>query len=384
MAYGVTSTGFVIKPLDTIESEVEASLKTELGAYVNTLPSSVLGNLKSLFAEREHSLWQLAQAVYAAGFFDSATGQSLDNLGALVGAKRLSASKSTVTLTVTLDATTTLATGAQVRIPNTTVTFETLADVTSTTAGDYTVAAQALETGPKTAGAGTLTDIVNAQTGWTASTNVAAAVAGRDLETDADFKIRIKQLLRAQGEATLAAMRGDLIDLEGVTEVKVNNNPTNAEVDTVPAKAFEVVIRGGDDNEIAAEILDSTPLGTEMHGTTTVATLDDEGVSVDVKFTRPTATPLYMAITIQTGDAWNGASSESEIKTRLSNEVSTFLIGEDVYASRLIDEVFATAGVIDVSPIYVGTSASPVTSSVSIGARAYAQLDVANITIVTT
>lgn len=384
MAFGVTTTGFVIKPLETIEAEIDTALKTALGAYINTLPSSVLGQLKFIFAEREYSLWQLAQAVYASSYFDSATGQSLDNLAALVGSTRLPAAFSTVTLTVGLDATTTLSAGAQARIPGTTVTFQTTEDVTSTTAGSYEVAAQATVTGPLVAGPGTITEIVNPQTGWNTVTNALQAVEGRDLETDADFKIRTIQLLRAQGEATKAAMIGDLLDLDGVTEVFINNNTTNATVDTVPAKAFEVVIRGGDDNEIAAEILDTAPLGTEYFGSTTVAVVDSEGVSVDVNFTRPTATEIYMDITILTDDEWNGTASEDEIKARLVNEVATFDIGEDVYASRLIDEVFATAGVVDVSPIYVGTTASPVTSSVAIGTRAFAELDVARISLTIT
>lgn len=383
MAYGVTSTGFIIKPLETVEAEIDAELKTALGAYINTLPSSVLGQLKFIFAEREYSLWLLAQAVYSSGYIDSATGQSVDNLAALVGATRLPAAFSTVTLTVGLDATTTLSAGAQARIPGTTIVFETLVDVTSVGVGDYTVTAQATETGPKVAGAGTITEIVNAQTGWNDVTNVLAAVEGRDIETDADFKIRIVQLLRAQGEATKAAMIGDLLDVDNVEEVAVNNNITDATVDTVPAKAFEAVVRGGDDTEIAEEILDTAPLGTEYFGSTTVAVLDPEGISVDVKFTRPAAVRIYMDITILIGDEWNGTASETEIKTALSNEISTFNIGEDVYASRMIDEVFATAGVIDVSPIYVGLTASPVTSSAAIGTREYADLDVADIVITT-
>lgn len=81
--YGVTPTGFVIKPLAAILDEVEQQLVTEFGPGVVQTPQSPLGQINGLFADLVAQLWEVAEDVYQSYDPDQAEGVRLDTLGRL-------------------------------------------------------------------------------------------------------------------------------------------------------------------------------------------------------------------------------------------------------------------------------------------------------------
>ena len=93
---GLDEFGLTIKRLAEIKDEIEATLRTSFGDQINTLPESVIGQLVSLFAEREALIWELVEAVYDSQYPDTAEGASFDNVGALTGFTRLPALASTI------------------------------------------------------------------------------------------------------------------------------------------------------------------------------------------------------------------------------------------------------------------------------------------------
>lgn len=91
----LTSTGLNVKRLPTILSELEASLKLELGADVDLSSDSLFGIINSIYSVGLADQWSLAQAVYDAFNIDTAEGKQLDDLVALVGLTRLAPSPTT-------------------------------------------------------------------------------------------------------------------------------------------------------------------------------------------------------------------------------------------------------------------------------------------------
>lgn len=89
MAYGVLATGFAQKRLATIIEELQASYRSEFGAGAQVGPESLNGQKIAIIGERIADLWELAQAVYDAGYLMSSRGASLDRIGLLVGLSRL-------------------------------------------------------------------------------------------------------------------------------------------------------------------------------------------------------------------------------------------------------------------------------------------------------
>lgn len=81
--YGVTSSGFVRKPLNIILAELEAANITEFGPDVIQTPQSPMGQWNGLRASLIAQAWELAEAVYHARDPDQAEGVQLDMLGTI-------------------------------------------------------------------------------------------------------------------------------------------------------------------------------------------------------------------------------------------------------------------------------------------------------------
>ena len=88
MEYGVTSEGFVKKPLDVILREREDALITIYGAELIQTPQSPKGQENALTADLIADLWELAENIYLSNDPDQAEGIGLDSLGSLRNARR--------------------------------------------------------------------------------------------------------------------------------------------------------------------------------------------------------------------------------------------------------------------------------------------------------
>ncbi len=86
--YGVTSAGFVTKPLATILDESFARAQQVFGADVDLRSSSPLRKILELCAAEDALLWMRLENQYYANFIPTADGRQLDNLGYDLGLAR--------------------------------------------------------------------------------------------------------------------------------------------------------------------------------------------------------------------------------------------------------------------------------------------------------
>lgn len=269
-SYGVLSTGFVKKDVDTIKDEFEAEIKALFGDGTNILPTSSFGQLISAITDRESDMWDLAEAVYNSQYPDGASDQSLDNVMSLTGVVRLAAAETEGAVICTGLAATVLtvgrvvSSGADIRLESTaqaTLALATawlnntayaLGDIRSSDNNIYvctvggtsavggtlsgtgdaivdgvgtlrwnfvgdglsyaSVDFQAEETGALAVAAGAVhTDagtgaIETPVTGWEDARNIADLTTGRALETDSAARVRRASLLQATGLATVDAI----------------------------------------------------------------------------------------------------------------------------------------------------------------------------------
>lgn len=363
MAYGVTPTGFVAKPLQVIRSELESGWQGNIRANLNVTPQSRNGQIIGILAERLAELWELAEAVYAAFTPDGASGAALVQLAGLTGTVPDDATPSEVDLVVTGTAGTNLLAGRVVSVLGTGTRFATVDAVvlaaaplysalgagaavvegefrsvtdgsgsrvyrcsvggnvtptapTGTGAGivdgtaewDYmgpglaygVVAAESEETGQQVANARTLTVIETPVAGWSGVMNVLDATLGSEVEKDAALRARRELELRASGDSTAESIRGDMLKVEGVITATVFvNDDDEVDGDGLPPHSIEVLVEGGTDAAVAQQIWESKGAGIETYGSTTVVVVDSDGVNRDVKFTRPAEIPIYVAITVK-------------------------------------------------------------------------------------
>lgn len=382
MSYGVTLAGFVRKPFAVIQTETQELFRTTLGlgSRFDFSENTHIGRLVSVMAERESVLWEAMEAVYASQYPDTATGASLVLLAALTGTVQEPARKSAVALTCTGTPGTIIPAGRVVAIHGTETTFATVADATIGGGGTVPVAAECQVLGPVEALAGSLTEIRTAVFGWTSVTNPLDAVKGADLETDESLRRRREEELRAVGGASAAAIRSRVLQVEGVTAVRIFENDTDTtDSDGVPPHSFEVVVLGGVDAAVAAAIWDSKAAGIGTYGATTVSVLDVEGVAHDVRFSRPVEEPMTFVLTVAVTDAFP-VDGVNAIKSAIINRGEKLEIGQDVPFTAFYGPVHAVPGVGYVPSMTINAG----TANITITSRQIATFDASLITITTT
>lgn len=383
---GLTSAGFESKTLETILADIVARQRAALGPAIVTSSDSALGVINGILADQLAELWELAEAVYNSAFPDGASGASLDRVCALTGVLRLQATNSTVTITLTGDDGTVIPAGSVVSVDPSGDRFVLLED--ATIASGTVDALFAAETaGPVIANSGTLTVIETPISGWTAATNAEDADVGRALETDEELRQRRADLLEVAGNATLEAIRADVLDVTDVTQARVFENTSEVTVDGIPPHAVEVVALGGEDADVAAAIFASVAAGIDTHGSVTETVTDSQDIDHTIKFSRPTDKPLMAQVSIRLVEGADSASVQAALKASLAAAFLDAQIGGDdgkVYVSRLYRYAFVS-GVLDVDVLEIAPWAafSPTytTDSLTIAARELASLDTSDIAV---
>ena len=382
---GLTDTGFTKPTLaDGLES-VQDNLLARFGADVNLLPTSGYSQLAGVSADNFDQQWQGQLDLFNGFDPDTVGGALLRYICKLTGVIPLAATNSTVTLTVNLDATTTLTVGRLVSNPTTGVSFTTTAAVTSTTSGNYPVAAEASLTGPVAAAAGALTQIDTPVTGWNTVTNAADAIAGIAAETDPELRLRRAASVAVQGSTPKDAIRADVLGVLGVTECIVLENDTDAvDANGLPKHSFEVVTDGtGTAADIAAKIFEEgKAAGIRTYGSRSTVVVDSEGNSKTIYDSVATPVSVYVdvALTKNTDYPVDG-------DTQVEDAVAAYAgltIGVDLFASALYGAVYSVAGVVNVTALTVGLSDVTAASTVAAGVRDLLGLAAVRVDVVST
>lgn len=467
--FGVISTGFNIKRLADIKLEVENDLRASLGDSINLDPASPLGQIVGIVSKAISDTWEVGEDVYDSQYPATSSGVSLENVSALVGITKQTATKSTVvgqklfgtaTTVVPLgtifsvsgnvasrfitDSNSTLIAGADevqtvgfsatpisgsfklilddettpaiewdddaaavqvalralIALSDITVSGSFAADFVVTFAGSDGLQIQSImtedsntlsdggaititisETTPgvnqgttdmtaETAGATTvparsLIVIETPVSGLTSTKNTIVGVTGQDLETDAGLRTRRQISTQIAGNATVEAIRSELLKLTGVISVSVFENNTNStDGDGRPAKSYECVVQGGDEDVIADKIWETKPAGIE---TTTTATggdaitktvVDSQGINQTVFFSRPTEVDIYIDITLTVTPQYP-VDGDTQVEDAVILYGESLGVGDDVIVfPKLISSMNDIIGITDIV-IDIGIAPSP-------------------------
>ena len=386
--FGLTADGFNLKRLDDIRSEMQAEAKTLFGDNIDVSANSVLGQLIDIFADRLETQWLLAQGVYFSQYPQSAEGTSLDNVASITNVTRLPASKSGAIITITGVATTLVSAGFRVSVAgNPNAIFETIQDYTIEGGGTVDATVFATVTGETIANAGTLTVIETPVAGVTSTTNAADADIGRDIETDADFRLRRTTLLQRQGSATVGGIRSNVAAVVDVTQVIVIENDTDVtDGGGRPPHSFETVVEGGADADIAEAIFEAKAAGIQTDGDITEVVTDSQGIDHDIKFSRPTPIDIYMIINItKNTDPDEGpvypVDGDDQVETAVLAFGNDLTIGENVIVNQFYTPINEVLGVIGIE-VLVGTAPTPTLSNnIDIEPDEISDFDSARITV---
>lgn len=228
---GLLPTGYVAPRGADLLLQIRADMESTLGVAIDWSADTVLSAITAAIANAMGTVSNGTQAIWDDFDRANAQGMQLDAIGALTGTYREAATYSTATVTLTGTSGAIVPSGSQVQGGGTdgSARWRIGSNVTLT-GGSATTTVTAVDPGMITANAGDIAVIVTPIAGWSTVTNAASAVPGRDLESDASYRLRQVQSLQQAGSRSPNAIRGQLLSLKvnGVSVVSscvVIDNP---------------------------------------------------------------------------------------------------------------------------------------------------------------
>ena len=387
--YGVSSTGFNRKRLNQLLDELNSEVKSIFGENFNVSPESPDGQINGVISESNANLWEIAEEAYNAFNPKAAAGTTLSNLVQLNGITRLAATRSHVELTLTGDSGTVIPEGSLISTSDTGDELSTDVSVTIDGTGNAIVQATALEFGPITMLAGTITEIDSPVTGWGTVDNISDAIEGTNEESDPDLRARRQRSVARDAQAIIDGIQSAVENIDNVTQALVLENDTDAvDANGLPAHSFQVVVSGGADIDVADIIWLKKPAGIQAFGDITEQIIDSQGVSHDISFSRPTAVTIYVEVTLTTFAEYP-ANGDDLIKQAIVDYANgdlvdnrSFGLADDVIYTRFYTPINNIAGhEIDDLQISISSPASG-TANIAIAVDEIADFQIANITVV--
>jgi len=199
--------------------------------------------------------------------------------------------------------------------------------------------------GPITAPAHSLDQIVTPVAGWSVVDNRTSGTDGRDLETDAELRVRRLNSLRLTGSGTLEAIISHLQQVPGVLALRVvANNGTVTDAEGIPPQHIRAIVEGGVNEQIARVLFTHVAAGIGYHGATTVNVVSlVSNTTYPVKFDRPTNVRFYVTMTIKKS-ATTSTNVIELVRNALVAYAETLNIAEPVFYTQLFTPINAVIG----------------------------------------
>lgn len=244
-----------------------------------------------------------------------------------------------------------------------------------------------LETGEFNANAGTITYILTPVSGLESIYNFVDAEKGRFIENDTELRFRRAQNIRIVGACTIEAIKARINnDVLNVKQCRVYENDEDfSDIEGRPPHSIEVLVLGGDVDDIANEIWLVKGGGIKTFGDISYIIVDSMNESHVINFSRPVEKYIWVRITLQT-DSQFPADGEDEITNNmLGLAQSRFGIGDDVLIQTLYCPIYSVKGITSaLIEIAVTDDLNPpvtyVTANIPIGNREASAWDSSRIT----
>jgi len=210
---------------------------------------------------------------------------------------------------------------------------------------------QSTEKGEILAITNTLTIIDTPTTGLDEVRNFEEGVKGRGVEEDPEARIRREQSLQILGAGTLPAMVARVQrDITGVTTVRGFENREDYTVDGREPHSFELVIVGGDNQEIADLIWEIKPAGIQtignVNGGAGIEIIDGNSDSQFMHFSRPIDQYAHIQAILSIYDEETfPIDGIIQVEQAILDYGNEFTIGLDILPQRFLVPIFTVPGI---------------------------------------
>ncbi len=242
------------------------------------------------------------------------------------------------------------------------------------------------------AGANTVTILPSPPAGVESVTNPSEIVGGTDEETDESLRSRAKEELATGSRASAQALIYGAKAIDGVKSVSIFINDTNTDntgSGGLPDHSFELVVFGGDQQEIGQMILDTKAAGDTSwggsNGTEVTVNADlPNGQTHQISYSEPNGVTIYIDLDLKKTDEFEGVDAVRDsiveyiggITSGGNDNSGDIYVGDDVLYGRVEYAIRDVTGVYDINTLEIGTSDDPTgTSDISISDSEVATTD---------
>lgn len=375
--WGLTPKGFYRPEYVQILNAIEYRARELFGDNVNLTVRSPLGILLRIDAWMLNILFGVLEKVYNSRFVDTSEGNSLYNLGRMIGMYLLPAGKATGYVTIEGAEGTVIPAGYLLSTPGG-LQYTVMREEIIGVEGKILALIQAVQTGREyNTDAGTIINIVNpaAVRGIKGVCNESPVINGRERETDAEYRDRYYKSVDYAGGVNTEAVRAALLqDVQGVYTAYVYENDSDMydPVYKLPPHSIEAVVYGGLDEDIARAIYEKKAGGIQTNGNKSVPVMTNSEQLIDIFFSRPDLINIYIKIfNLETNEDFPGEDTIKEaVINFIGGDASGGLgIGADVPYQGIPAVIMQIKGILDFDFV-IGKSAENLNrEKVEIGIR---------------
>lgn len=357
--WGLTSAGFHVPSFQEILSAWQNGMISAIDPELVMTTNSNAGALSHLFARREKTMWEQMQLEYYSAFISTATGASLDYIGGNLGLKRKVDLPAFAQIKIVTQEEYLIQAGEQYETESG-YQFTLLKDVLTKKDDDGNWSgigwAQCEDTGKDTnVPANSIAIESNPDDEIVSVTNPEEAGGGQDYEDDDTYRERLRMENAARPGATAAGIRSALMNLPGVREVNIVQNPfAEANKYGDPPYSVHIYCLGGNKQDIAECLADYIAAGITMVGGQELMVKDATGNPLKINFDFATEKQVYVKVEINVNDSWNIDQGADDIKNSVADYISDLEMGNALYITRLYGPVYAIDGVDD-AVVQIGT-----------------------------
>lgn len=310
---GITDLGLSLLDYNALLQNIQTTLNAiyaQDGETINFDSETPDGQLTNIYAQIGTDSRELAQEVYNSFNPDNCSGAVQDQRYALNYLTRKGGTFTIQNIDVTVNQTVTLngldsayndTNAASYTISDDAGNLWYLIDTITLESGTHSLAFRSQNYGLIQPTIGTITNQVTKVLGVTSVINsVAPTTPGEEQETDEEFRIRRNRSTATRGQNNLDALTGELLDLDGVTDVSLWINQSNETDSTgTPPWTVWVIVEGGANTDIASLIYEYS-CGLPTRGNISVPVITVSGQEFETAFDRANPIPLYIKFDFKT------------------------------------------------------------------------------------
>lgn len=337
----LTETGIKIERLNDIVKRFEDGFKQIYGQNIDLSPNTPDGQMVGILAQIKMDIEELAENVYRQLDPDVATGAWLEQRVAYAGLMRRGASYSYLrSVILTGEPNTQLYAGIVVSDQNK-VRWVLTTDIQLDNNGSGRADFRSEQLGSFNLAKNTTLTIETVTLGLTSAVTFENAEVGVEEETDTQLRERFLFSRTKNAQNSAEAITAKIAALPDVKQVRVlENNTAQRDALGVEPHSIDVIVYGGNDEEIANVIYQNKGAGVGLQGNT-LTSLKKDGETRPIRFDKVSLVDIQVSMRCVRYEDFTEID-KAKIKKLLANQV--FKIGQTVSLSRLYSPINQVGG----------------------------------------